>query len=185
MKDSLKGADRAANDNIGRGRLNAESDGLRSDPVKFIEMANEAVRRRPDDSNVYFDRHFGWKALGRLDLALADLDRSLALENHPSTSLLRANLLRDMGRHAEAIKQLNDLEADGPGSWPGGFGHLFRADSHARLGNLEAALADCAMLPDNHWTPGLLGAPSGRKGEVTERIREIAMAARQGGGSRG
>jgi tetratricopeptide (TPR) repeat protein len=168
---------------IGSG--NMDSDFLRSDPYQIISLANEAIKRNADDSIAYFDRHFGWKMLGRLDLALADLDRSLALENHPSSSLLRANLLRDMGRHAEAIDQLKALEAEGPASWPGGLGHLFRADSHARLGDLEAALADCAKLPDDHWTPGLLGAPSGRKGEVTEQIRQIAMAARQGRGPRG
>jgi hypothetical protein len=68
---------------IGNGSMTNDSDILPSDPHRIIGLANKPIRRNADDSNAYFDRHFGWKMLGRLDLALADLGRSLALENHP------------------------------------------------------------------------------------------------------
>ncbi len=35
------------------------------------------------------------------------------------------------------------------------------------------SLADCATLRDDHWTPGVCGAPAGNKDEVTEEIRRL------------
>ena len=51
--------------------------------------------------------------------------------------------------------------------------------AHARLGDEEAALADCAKLLDEHWTPGIFDTPRGDKQEVTARIRVLAAAARR------
>lgn len=61
----------------------------------------------------------------------------------------------------------------------GGFGPLFRADCHARLGDEAAALADCETMPDDHWTPGLFGTPVGTKQEVAAELRRRAAAARE------
>jgi hypothetical protein len=54
------------------------------------------------------------------------------------------------------------------------FGLLFQADAHARLGNEAAALAYCARLPDDFWTPGIEGAPGGKKAQIAEELRRIA-----------
>ena len=76
-----------------------------------------------------------------------------------------------------------DIRAPIPRNTPKGMGKyrgISLADCHARLGNLEAALADCAALRDDHWTPGVFGAPAGTKAEVTAEIRRLALALRRG-----
>lgn len=152
---------------------------LRSDPEKYLELANQLVRQDPSDSDAYFSRHQAWNQLGRYDLAMADLDKSLSIEPHHVTYRARGNLLRKLGLYQEAIEDFNRSEVLMPEVWPVQFGPLFRAECHARLGNEEAALADCASLPDNHWTPGLHGAPAGDKQEVATELCRLAAAARR------
>ena len=153
---------------------------LRSEPEKYLALADEFIRQNPDDPHGYFTRHWAWERLGRMDLALADLNHSLRLEPHHVTFRARGLVHRALGRYQEAIDDLNKSQAIDPQSWAGNFSALFRADCHARLGDLEAALADCAALRDDHWTPGVFGAPAGTKGEVTAEIRRVALAVRRG-----
>jgi hypothetical protein len=62
---------------------------------------------------------------------------------------------------------------------------LYQADCHSRLGNKPAALAACARLADDHWTPGLVGAPAGSKAEVIAEVqRRLADGRVQSGGER-
>ena len=152
---------------------------LRSDPKKFLELADELVRQNPNDRRAYFSRHWPLALLGQHDLALADLDRAIALEERYGQREARGDLLRDMGRLSEAIDEYNRAESMDPKAWVGGFGPLFRADCHARLGNLESALADCATLRAEHWTPGMAATPAGSKSEVAAELRRLAAAARQ------
>lgn len=155
---------------------------LRLDPQKYLAMVEEFIRRNPHDPNGYFRRHNAWDRLGRKDLALADLNRSLELEQHPITLKARGNLLRRLGRHREAIRDFDQVEALDPDLFVDSWGPLFRAECHARLGNERAALADCARLADDHWTPGLLDAPAGDKQQVIAEVRRLAAAARRQSG---
>ena len=117
-------------------------------------------------------------ATNRLDLALADLEKSLTLEDHFVTHRARGNILRRLGRYAEAIDAYNRSEQIAPDEWTSGFGPLFRADCHARLGDEAAALADCDALPDDHWTPGMFGTPAGTDQEVAAELAAQAANAR-------
>ena len=151
---------------------------LRTDPQKYLSLADEVVRSNPDDPHAYFSRYQAWNRLGRKDLALADLNKTLSLEHHWITYESRGNLLCELGRYRAALDDFNRAEAMDPEEWAGGFGPLYRADCHACLGDETAALADCARLPDDHWTPGLFGAPAGNKDQVIAEIRRRAAAAR-------
>jgi hypothetical protein len=84
-----------------------------------------------------------------------------------------------MGRYQEAIGDFNKSEATDPEAWKGEFGPLLRADCYAHLGDVENALADCAALRDDHWTPGPLNLPAGTKSDVIAEIKYIAAVARQ------
>jgi tetratricopeptide (TPR) repeat protein len=152
---------------------------LLKDPERFLELANQLVEQHPDDQMSYFTRHQAWKQLGLLDLALADLDRSLALEDDHAIHGTRGDLLHAMGRYQEAINEYNRSEQMNPEQWIGSFGPLFRADCYARLGDEAAALADCGTMSDDHWTPGLFGTPAGNKQEVATELRRRAAAARR------
>ncbi len=151
---------------------------LRTDPAKFLELTNKLVAQHPADANAYFSRHWAWEQLGSPELALDDLDKSLALEDHYATHREKGRVLHGMGRYEEAIASWDRSQQMEPELWPYEFGPLFRADCYARLGNEAAALADCETLPDDHWTPGLYGAPAGTKQEVAAELRRRAAAAR-------
>ncbi len=155
---------------------------LKTDPQKYLALAEELVRENPDSSGGYFCRYQARNRLGQKELALADIDKVLSLKQHWVHYEARGLALRDLGRYREAIEAHNRAESTNPEEWAGGFGLLFRAECHARLGNLESALADCARLPEKHWTPGLLGAPAGNKAEVAAELRRLAAAARQSSG---
>ncbi len=152
---------------------------LRSDPERYLALANAFVRQNPSHPDGYFSRHYAWMSLGRPDLALEDLDKSLSLEPHHVTLRSRGNVLRRLGRYAEAVDDFNRSEALDTTAWKEAYGPLFRAECHARLGNEAAALADCAQLPPDHWTPGLHGAPAGTKAEVIAEIRSLAASAKR------
>jgi tetratricopeptide (TPR) repeat protein len=151
----------------------------RDDPEKFLELMNGLVEQRPDDPNAYFARHQAWSRLAQLDLALADLDKSLALEDHYVTHRARGRILHGLGRYREAIDAYDRSEELDPVRWQNGYCPVFRADCHAQLGDEAAALADCDTLPDGHWSPGLFGTPAGSKQEVAAELRRRAAAARE------
>lgn len=151
---------------------------LRSDPAKYLEMANQLVRENPDDRHAYFSRHQAWAQIGCRDLALADLDKSLSLEPHYVTHRARGKILRDMGRYREAIDAFNRCQEMDPIAWVNALGPLLRADCYANLGDEDAAIADCMSLRDEHWTPGIFGTPAGNKLEVATELRRIAAEAR-------
>jgi tetratricopeptide (TPR) repeat protein len=168
----------AMDDQISQEEMDRQFQLWRTDPQKFWELTNERVERHPDSANAYFGRHQAWERLGRLDLALDDLDKALALEDHFVTWRAKGGVLHAMGRYSEAIAALDRSEQMKPDEWPQALGPLIRADCHARLGNLAAALADCATLPDDHWTPGVFGLPAGDKQEIAKELRRRAADAR-------
>jgi tetratricopeptide (TPR) repeat protein len=153
---------------------------LRSDPQRYLELTHEIVRQNPTDRMAYFVRQQAFSELGHHELALADVDTAIALsESNILLHNLRGLVLRDLNRHQEAVEEFSRGRELDPESWGRIFAPLFRAHSHALLGNLDEALADCAALPEDHWTPGLFGAPPGTKQEVTEQIRRLAGEARR------
>lgn len=151
---------------------------LRTDPEKFLDLTNKLVAQNQADPGAYFSRHWVWEHLGSPHLALDDLDKALALRDHYVTHSEKGRVLYGMARYKEAIASFDRCQERAPEVWPEEFGPLLRADCHARLGNEAAALADCDTLPDDHWTPGLFGAPAGTKQEVAAELRRRAAAAR-------
>lgn len=152
---------------------------LRTDPHRFLQLAQEYIRRFPEQPEGYDTRGDAWEALGYLDRALQDFSASLS--RRPSTFRLerRARVFRRLGRYQEAIDDFNRSEAMAPDQWGETFAPLYRADCHACLGNTEAALADCERLSSDHWTPGMDNTPSGNKEAVIEEIKRRARAARR------
>jgi tetratricopeptide (TPR) repeat protein len=152
---------------------------LRHAPEKYLAMAHELVRADPASADGYWCRATAYETIGKYDLALADLNKVLSFDKHWINYETRGNVLRALGRYQEALDDYNRAEAADPEEWKGGFGHLFRAECHARLGNEQAAMKDCAALHEDHWTPGLLGAPSGNKEQVAAELHRLARDARK------
>ncbi len=164
---------------ITKDQLSQNFDLLRTAPQKYLAMAEEFVRANPDQPDGYWYRYHAFDSLGCHELALADLNKVLSYEQQWILYEVRGNALRALGRYQEALDDYNKAEAIDPEGWYGGFGRLFRAECLARSGDEEAALADCAQLRDDHWTPGLLGAPAGNKNEVIAEVRRLVAEARQ------
>ena len=156
---------------------------LRSDPQRFLKVVSGWIAENPANSGAYFTRHHGWMQIGEPLRALQDLDRSIELRPTQMDFLSRGDVLRHLGRYPEAIAAYRQGEAMDPRAWEEGvLGLYYQADTYARLGDEKTALAYCARLPDDFWTPGLQGAAAGGKAEVGDRLQAIAAKARNDAG---
>lgn len=153
---------------------------LRSDPQQYLEVVNGWIAENPASSHAYFERHFAWMKIGEARRALDDLSKAIELKPEPVSFLRRGEVYRHLGEYGKALENFDRAESMNRPKWEeDGFGLLFQADSHARLGNEAAALACCTRLPDDFWTPGISGAPGGDKAEIADRLRHIAADARR------
>lgn len=166
-------------DEVTNDDLDRQFDLMFSDPQRYLSLLNEHLRQNPSNAISYGRRHQVWATLGRRDLALKDLDTAIGLDpGNAALRFCRGWLLREMGRYEEAIEEI-DLAFDlDPDKRLTGFGELVRGDCHARLGNEAAAVADCALLGDDHWMPGFSGLPGGSKEQVIAEVKRRAAAAR-------
>jgi tetratricopeptide (TPR) repeat protein len=152
---------------------------LRTDPQRYLQVVNEWIDENPRNCHAYFDRHFAWMNFGEPQRALADINKVIELEPQPTAFMARGEIYRFLGEYQKALDDYHRAETIDPAEWQeDGFGLLFQADAHACLGDEAAAIACCARLPDDFWTPGLSGAPGGGKAEIAEKLRRIAAEAR-------
>jgi tetratricopeptide (TPR) repeat protein len=152
---------------------------LRREPQKYLALAEQEIRNNPNSAHAYSARYHALSYLGRKEEAFADIEKAISLHPHWVNFDRKAILLRDMGRYADAIAAFDQAEKAGPEEWPFTWGPLFRADTYAKMGNEAAALADCARLADDHWSPGVYGTPSGDKQKVAAELRRRAAAAKR------
>jgi tetratricopeptide (TPR) repeat protein len=152
---------------------------FRTHPGQYLRIAEDTIRKFPDDPQGYLDCVWVWMRAEEYDYALSDLNTALKLEDCQMTRLDLGIVLRCLGRFREAIEEFNRCEAMGA-EVVAGIVHVNRAACHAGLGDLEAALADCALLSEDYFLPSLFGWPGGTKSQVTKAVRAIAAEA-QGG----
>ena len=156
---------------------------LRSDPQRYLRIVNEWINKNPANSHAYFDRHFAWMQMDEPRRALEDLNTAIGLKSEPDPMSFwsRGLVYRHLGEYEKALEDFDRGEAINPKRWEEDivFGLLYQADTHARLGNEASALAYCARLPDDFWTPGVYGAPGGGKAEIADKLRRIAAEARR------
>jgi len=153
---------------------------LRSDPQRYLRIVNEWIHENPANFHAYFDRHFAWMKMGEPRRALEDLNKVVELAPEPVAFRSRGEVYRHLGEYEKALEDFDRGEAINPAQWEeDAFGLLYQADTHARMGNEAAALACCAHLPDDFWTPGVSGAPSGDKADIADKLCRIAADARR------
>jgi tetratricopeptide (TPR) repeat protein len=112
--------------------------------------------------------------------ALDDLNKVIELEAEPVAFIMRGEVYRFLGQYQKAVADYAHAEALDPDDWQdNGFALLYQADAHAHLRNEAAALACCARLGDEFWTPGMNNTPPGGKAEIAQRLRQIAADARR------
>lgn len=166
--------------------LKALHDILRLDPRRYLRIVEGWISQNPDNLDAYFSRHLAWTALGEWRRVLEDLDRVIAHAPDAMDYLSRGEVHRHLGDYAKALEDFSAGEALNPEDWNGGaIGPLMQADCHARLSDEGVALAFCARLPDDFWTPGLYGAPAGGKAEIAVGLKALASAACRASPDRG
>jgi tetratricopeptide (TPR) repeat protein len=154
---------------------------LRSDPQHYLQIVNKWIADNPGNSHAYFSRHFAWLELGDPQRALDDLNVVIQLNPQLVAFWSRGEVYRRIGEYGKALEDFDRAEQIDPAQWTEhAFGLLVQADCHARLGNEAAALACCARLHDDFWTPGIEGAPGGGKTEIAETLRRMVADARRG-----
>ncbi len=153
---------------------------LRSDPQRYLRIVNEWLDENPTNSHAYFDRHFAWMKIGEPRRALEDLNKVVELNPDTAAFFSRGLVHRHLGQYEQALEDFDHGEAIDPKRWEDDvFGLFYQADTHARLGDETAALACCARLPDDFWTPGIYGAPGGGKPDIADKWRRIAADAQR------
>jgi tetratricopeptide (TPR) repeat protein len=153
---------------------------LRSDPQRYLSIVNSWIDENPENAHALFERHFAWMKIGEPRRALEDLNKVVELDPDMSAFFSRGLVHRHLGQYEQAREDFDRGEAIDPKQWENDvFGLYYQADTHARLGNEPAALACCARLPDDFWTPGIHSAPSGGKADIADKIRRIAADARR------
>ena len=106
---------------------------------KLASLFTVLVAAKPDDAQRYVGRAEFYEGTFQRDLALADLDKAVALDGNASILLRRANLLETMGQKDKAAADYQAALAVDPASKP----------ALARLGVLEidSGRKDAALAP--------------------------------------
>lgn len=119
-------------------------------------------------------------AVGRLDAAIAAIDRALALEPHPAFWLARGEFLVDAGRHAEAATAFEAADRMRPAHAPTlgnlAFARLAAGDGP---GAEAAALAALAVDPEHAPSRANLARALYRQGAFTRAAVALEEAARR------
>ena len=153
---------------------------LRADPQRYLCIVNKWIDENPKNSHAHFERHFAWMRIGEPQRALDDLNKVVELHPDIAAYFSRGLVHRHLGQYERALDDFDRGEAIDRKQWENDvFGLYYQADTHARLGNEPAALAHCARLPDDFWTPGIHSAPSGGKAEIADRLHQIAIEAQR------
>ena len=154
---------------------------LRKDPQRYLQIVTEWIQQDPRNSHAYYDRHLAWMKLGEPQRAIVDISKTIELRPDQSAFEARGNVYRHIGEYEAALQDYKHADALDPAVYEEGLTLLYQADCHARLGDEAEALACCARLPDDFWTPGPNDAPAGDKASVADRLRVIAAEARAAG----
>lgn len=121
----------------------------RRDPSSIVAMT-EALRLAPEDSWLYAQRGGAFRALGRVDLALADANAALACEDAQRWAyVLRGNCHLRNGDFTRAIADFRKVKKT---DMDFGYALAFIGETHRRRGHLRRAVAafDAALaVPDD------------------------------------
>ena len=149
-----------------------------SDPEQSLAICERFLSQHPDDPRGLFCRFQAWEELGEFENALTDINRVVEIDPNWMAYFARGAFFHNVGHYLRAVDDLTRARSlDVEGSAISGISS-YRADSLARLGRLDEALADCALLPDSHWMPGFNGLPKGNKQEFIAEIKHRAVMAR-------
>jgi tetratricopeptide (TPR) repeat protein len=151
----------------------------RDDPHRALELENKHIAANPSDGRGYFSRHLTWARLGDYHKALADCSTAIGIQRKLGRYMARGEIHRALGDYTQALSDFNQAHDMDRNEWLTYFGPHTRADTLARLGRLDEALADARLIDDDHWMPEHDGMPGGNKQEFIAEIERRAAAAKR------
>ncbi len=151
------------------------------DPQRALQICNAYLADHPDDPDGLFSRFQTWLRLGAYDNALVDINRVLEIDPNSGGYSARAQIFHEIGEYQRAIDDFTRAKELDEEGWKTSLDPHFRADCYARLGRLEEALADCAVIPDDHRMPAVFGLPGGNKDQFIAEIKHRALSAKANG----
>jgi tetratricopeptide (TPR) repeat protein len=136
-----------------------------------LQICRGEIADNPSEAGGYGLMAAVLRAMGNPTAALPYRNKVVELEPGKVTShYALADLLYDMGDYAAAIVAFTRTAELDDGDFYGPASYLYRADCHRRLGNYEAAIADCQLVPDDFDFPGFLGYWEGTKHHLLAEI---------------
>ena len=135
-----------------------------------LRLCGEFIAEHPDHPHGYHMRAVVRVVMGEPRLALADRDKVVSLcPRVPGVYMARADDHLRLGDFAAAAADLDRAEKLDDGHyWP--MIPLLRAHCRARTGELDAAIADLAKVPDDYLLPGFPDAVPATKQQVEAEI---------------
>jgi tetratricopeptide (TPR) repeat protein len=170
---ALPGRRISAETYIVRGIALAENNQL----AEAIDSFNQAERIRPS-ALAYNNRALAYQRQGKLDLALADLQKAVTLSAIPPHQLNLANLQLQLGQNQEAVQGMTQLVTATPNFFPA---YVTRGIGYYNLGQFEPALRDFVTAlrnqpdqPDAFYYAGLALNRLNRKKEAAQNMLRAA-----------
>jgi tetratricopeptide (TPR) repeat protein len=158
--------------------LDEASECVASDPERALEICEQYLEASPNDYRALDCRFRAWTKMGEFENALADINRIIELTPTWIDYFWRGMFFHNFGHYRPAVDDLTksrELDIEGSATVHRA---CYRASALSRLGRLDEALADCALLPEDHWMPGYNGLPAGNKREFIEEVKRRAALAR-------
>jgi tetratricopeptide (TPR) repeat protein len=141
-------------------------------PEQYLRIAEETIGKYPKDVTAYLECARYYVVIEQYDEALRYLDKASAFDPGKFIPFNRGEVLRQAGRYEEALLAFNEGNPDR--RWFGSGFYVNRATCYAYLGNLEAALAECANIADDYDIPSIHGEFGGTKTQIIETVKRVA-----------
>jgi len=151
---------------------------LHTHPEQYLRIAEETIRKYPSDSQGYEDCADYYVDMGQYDEALRYFNKGSVL--NPDRIVIpfeRATILQRAGRYQDALQAFDACQQDE--QWLGDILYANRATCYAKLGDLEAALAQCAKIADDYHSYSAYGEFGGSKAQIIDTVRRVASAVRK------
>ncbi len=120
--------------------IKANAAALQRDDQEALRLYTEAIKKKPDWADAYFNRGLCYRKLGQLDQAQADFQQALQLD--PEFGMAQyslAKLLADRGKWTESLAEFKRFPTVYQDST---YVLIGLANANSQLGNYASALAD-------------------------------------------
>lgn len=151
-----------------------------------IERYKQALKLDPNSSTAYYEMAYSYALMGKSKKAIKSANKVIKIGrgNEGQAYMLKANLLDDMGKTAQAIKTYEAGLANDPNDYLMHFNYGISLVRDQQLGLAELALLNGAQLnpshPSGHYVLGLVMADQGQTAQAVMSLYYFLMMEPEG-----